>query len=173
MASASRRVAGAPRNQNRKRLTPNESQFEAAIVAPVIKSAAAGETRRGATERAGARVIAPAMRAGIEEAALLATNREREIVAARFAFDSKVGAGPAPFGAVWGNAPAAGARLREEMRQLMAQGAIDLHLAKGAKTAVEQNTRAAVFRATGGGEKPLRPFNADLPGQCGGAVLEQ
>ncbi len=165
------RVAGAPRNRNR--LTPNESQFEAAIVASTVKGAAAGETGRGATERSGARIIAPTMRAGIEEAALQATNREREIVAARFAFDSKVGAGPAPFGAVWGDSPAAGARLRDEMRQFMAQGAIDLRLAKGAKTAVEQNTRAAVIRATGGGTNPCRPFDADQPGDRGRAVLEQ
>ena len=99
-SSPAGRVAGAPRNRNR--LTPNESQFEAAIVASAVKGAAAGETGRGATERSGARIIAPTMRAGIEEAALQATNRERKIVAARFAFDSKVGAGPAPFGAMWG-----------------------------------------------------------------------
>ena len=100
------------------------------------------------------------MRAGVEEAALLAMNREREIVAARFACDSKIGAGATPFGAVWGDSPAAGAKLRDEMRQLMAQGAIDLCLAKGAKTAIEQNTRAAVFRAPGGGAKPRRPSDA-------------
>ena len=94
-------------------------------------------------------------------------------MAARFACDAKVGAGPTPFRAVWGNPPAAGAKLRDEMRQLMAQGAIDLRLAKGAKTAIEQNTRAAVFRAPGGGAKPRRPFDADSPGQCGRAVLEQ
>ena len=55
----------------------------------------------------------------------------------------------------------------------MAQGAVDLRLAEGAKTAVEQNTRAAVFRAAGGGTKPSRPFDADQPGQRGRAVLEQ
>ncbi len=94
-------------------------------------------------------------------------------MAARFACDSKVGAGPTPFRAVWENPPAAGAKLRDEMRQLMAQGAIDFRLAKGAKTAVEQNTRMAVFRASGDGAKSLRPFNADLPGQCSRAVLEE
>ena len=49
------------------------------------------------------------------------------------------------------------------MRQLMAQGAIDFRFAKGAKTAIEQNTRAAVFRASGSGTNPFRPFDADPP----------
>jgi hypothetical protein len=100
-------------------------------------------------------------------------NRERKIVAARFACDSKVGAGATPFGAMWRDSAATGARLRDEMRQLMAQGAIDLCLAKGAKTAIEQNTRAAVFRAPGGGAKPRRPFDAYSPRQCSRAVLDQ
>lgn len=47
-------------------------------------------------------------------------------MATRFILDAEIAAGATPFRAVRRNAPAARAELREQMRQLVAERAIDL-----------------------------------------------
>jgi hypothetical protein len=71
------------------------------------------------------------------------------------------------------DATAAGAKLREQVRQLMPQGPVNLSLAVSAETAVEQNAGGTGFGATGGSAKTRRPFNANLRGQSGCAMLEE
>ena len=66
-----------------------------------------------------------APRTTIEKPAGARLNRKRQGVAARFVRDAEVVAGFSPPCAMGRNAAAAGAELREQMRQLMAQGAID------------------------------------------------
>ena len=63
-------------------------------------------------------------------------DREGQIVAARFAGDPEVGAGPSPFRTMRSDPPAPDSELREEMRQLVAQSAIDLRLAVRAEPAI-------------------------------------
>ena len=46
-------------------------------------------------------------------------------MAARFICDAEIAAGAPPFRAVRRDSAAAGAKLREQMRQLMAQGLVD------------------------------------------------
>jgi hypothetical protein len=60
------------------------------------------------------------MGAGVKITAPLAPKREGQIVAARFSVNPQVGAGPPPFHPVGRDATAAGAKLREQVRQLMA-----------------------------------------------------
>ena len=52
-------------------------------------------------------------------------NRERQSVATRFIGDSEIGAGASPFRAVRRDAAATGAKVREQMRELVAQSAVD------------------------------------------------
>jgi hypothetical protein len=113
------------------------------------------------------------MGAGVEVTAPLAPKREGQIVTARFAANPQIDTGPPPLHSMRRDATAAGAKLREQVRQLMAEGPVNLSLAVSAETAVEQNAGGTGFRAAGGGAKTGRPFNADLRGQSGRAVLEE
>jgi hypothetical protein len=71
------------------------------------------------------------------------------------------------------DATAAGAKLRKQVRQLMAEGPVNLSFAVSAEAAVEQNAGGTGFRAAGGRAKKSRPFNTNLPGQSGRAMLEE
>jgi hypothetical protein len=113
------------------------------------------------------------MGAGVEITAPLTAKGERQIVTAHFAPNPQIGAGSPPFDPVRRDAPATGAKLREQVRQLMAESPVNLSLAVSAETAVEQNAGGTGFRAAGGGAKTGRPFNADLRGQSGRAMLEE
>ena len=155
------------------RLTPDELELEAAVIATAIEGSATGEAGGGAPQWAGPWKVALAMGAGVKVTAPLAPKREGQIVTARFAGNPQIGAGPPPFHPVGRDATAAGAKLREQMRQLMAEGPINLSLAVSAETAVEQNARGTAFRAAGGGAKTSRPFNTNLRGQSGCALLEE
>jgi hypothetical protein len=113
------------------------------------------------------------MGAGVEITAPLTAKRERQIVTARFAANPQIDAGSPPFDPVRRDAPATGAKLREQVRQLVAEGPVNLTLTVSAETAVEQNAGDTGFRAAGGGAKTGRPFHADLRGQSGRAMLEE
>ena len=161
------------RAANRMRLTPNEPELEAAVVAAAIEGPATGETGGGAPQWAGARKVALAMGTGVKITAPLPPEREGQIVTTRFAPNPQIDAGPPPFHPMWRDPPATGAKLREQVRQLMAQGPVNLSLAVSSETAVEQNACGTVFRAAGGGAKTSRPFNTNLRGQSGRALLEE
>lgn len=75
-------------------------------------------------------------------------NRERQIMATRFARDAEIGARDAPFHTVRRDPLAARAKLREQMRQFVAQGAIDLRFAVSAEAAIENHPCCLKFRAT-------------------------
>lgn len=113
------------------------------------------------------------MGAGVKVTAPLAAKRKREIVAPRFTLNAQMGAGPSPFHSVGRNVAAAGAKLCEQVRQLMAKGPVNFSRAMSGETAVEQNARGPVFRAAGGGAKTSRPFNTNLRGQSGCALLDE
>ena len=154
-------------------LAPDESKLEAPVVVSSIKSPATGEAGGGAPERADAWKVALAMGAGVKISTPLTAKREREIVAARFALNSQIGASSSPFHSVGRNATAAGTKLREEVRQLMAKGPVNLSLAVSGETAVKQNACGPAFRAAGGGAKTSRPFHTNLRGQSGCTLLEE
>ena len=159
--------------RNRNVLAPDESKLEAPVVAPSIKSPATGEAGGGAPERADAWKVALAMGAGVKISTPLAAKREREIVAPRFTLNSQIGAALSPFHPVGRDVAAAGTKLRKEVRQLMAKSPVNLSLAVSGETAVEQNACSPAFRAAGGGAKTSRPFNTNLRGQSGCALLEE
>jgi hypothetical protein len=70
-------------------------------------------------------------------------------MAARFARDAEVGASTAPFRAVRRDTATPRAEGGEQMRELMAQGAIDFRCAVRAEPAIQEHTRRKIFSATG------------------------
>jgi hypothetical protein len=148
-------------------------EFEASVIATAIEGPAAVEAGGGVPQWTRAREIALTMGTGVEITAPQTAKRERQIVTARFAANPQIDAGSPPFDPVRRNAPATGAKLREQVRQLMAEGPVNLRLAVSAETAVEQNAGCTGFRAAGGGAKTSRPFNANLRGQSGRPMLEE
>jgi hypothetical protein len=155
------------------RLTLDEPELEAAVIATAIEGPATGEAGGGTPQWAGAWKVALATGAGVEVTAPLAPKRERQIVTTRFVANSQIDTGPPPLHPMRRDAAAAGAKLREQVRQLMAEGPVNLSLAVSAETAVEQNAGGTGFGAAGGGAKTSRPFNANLRGQSDRAMLEE
>jgi hypothetical protein len=86
----------------------------------------------------------------VKKAADALANGERQIVAARLAGDSKIAASISPFIAVRRNAPTAGAELRQQMREFMSQGAIDLREML-AQARIQRNHFCAIIRAARAG----------------------
>jgi hypothetical protein len=113
------------------------------------------------------------MGTGVKITASLTAQRERQIVAARFAVNPQIGAGPPPFHPVWGDPPTTGAKLREQMCQFMAKGPVNFRFTVGAETPVEQNASGLAFHAAGGGAEASRPFNPNLRGQSGCTLLQK
>ena len=70
---------------------------------------------------------------------------------ALFIRDAEVGAGTSPFDSMRREPPAPGARLSEEMRQFVAQGAVDLGFAVRAQPAIKQDARDSIFGPARGG----------------------
>jgi hypothetical protein len=94
-------------------------------------------------------------------------------MAARFAGNPEIGAGATPFHSVRRDPASAGAELREQMRQLMAQGLVDFARAVRAQALIEKDTRGATVSAPGGGAQPSRPFHAEAGGESGCVLREQ
>jgi hypothetical protein len=113
------------------------------------------------------------MGTGVKITASLTAQRERQIVAARFAVNSQIGAGPPPFRPVRRNSAATGPKLRKQVRQFMAQGPVNFSFAMNAETTVEQNAAGPAFRAAGSAAQTSRPFHPNLSGQSGRALLEE
>ena len=72
------------------------------------------------------RKFLPAIRATVNESNRVGFRREREIVTTRFVGDVEIATGIAPFDAVRSDSSTSDTPLREQMRQLVPQGAIDL-----------------------------------------------
>jgi hypothetical protein len=93
---------------------------------PAVVRTAACQTRDRASDSPRAREIEETIRALVNETPDAFMPREWEIVTTLFVADAEIMARCAPFRSVRQDAPPPGAKLREEMRQLMAQCSIDL-----------------------------------------------
>ena len=151
----------------------DKPELEAAVVATAVEGPTTGKAGGGSSQWAGACKVALATGAGVEVTAALAPKREGQIVTPRFAANPQIDTGPPPLDPMRRDAAAAGAKLREQVRQLMAESPVNLSFAVSTETAVEQNPSSTVFRAAGGGAKTRRPFNTNLCGQSGCALPEE
>ncbi len=80
-------------------------------------------------------------------------------MATGFACDSEIGAGAPPFRAVWRDPASTGAKMREQMCELMAQRALDLFPAVAGEARVEQHQFFTAIGAPRRTPQPARPFN--------------
>ena len=74
--------------------------------------------------------------------------------------NAKLATGPPPFRAMRRDAPPAGACARDEMRQLVPQGAIDFGVSMFAQPRVQRDERAAAADSPSCGAEPWIPFHA-------------
>ena len=87
--------------------------------------AATGETGNCAAQRGEPAKLLTTIRTAIDKPRDVSSRRKRQIVTALLVGDSQVATGLPPLVAVRQNPPTTGAKLGENMRQLMAQRAID------------------------------------------------
>jgi hypothetical protein len=138
-----------------------------------VEFAAAIETRNRAFDPPRARKFLPAARTSIKETPGAALDRKRQGMTARFIGDAEIMAGLPPFRAMGRHATAAGAELREQMRELMAQGALDLGGVVFAQARIQRDKVAAEISAARGAEKPRIPLYPDLAREIGGLESAQ
>ena len=90
-------------------------------------------------------------------------------MATPFIRDAEIPAGAAPFRAVRRNPTAPGPELRQQMRELMAQSAVDFHGVMLAEPRIQRNEVTMRIRAAGGTEEPRVPFHVDCAREFVGA----
>jgi len=105
--------------------TGNQHQPKPRVEFTAVVRSAAGQARHGTACAVDARKFLAAIWAPIHETRRVSFRREREIVAALFIRDSQIAASLPPLGAMGQDAPPTGAKLSEDMREFMAQSAID------------------------------------------------
>jgi hypothetical protein len=103
-----------------------ELQPKLRVKFPAVVGTAACQTRDRASDSPRARKIEKTIRALVNETPDAFMPREGEIVTTLFVANAEIMARRAPFRSVRQNAPPAGAKLREEVRQFMTQCSIDL-----------------------------------------------
>ncbi len=91
----------------------------------------------------------------------------------RFSGDVEIATRASPLRPMRCDSPAASAKLREQMRELVAQRAINFRVAVRAQSRIEEDPRAAIFGTTGGGAQARRPFHLHARGERRGVVLPQ
>ena len=123
---------------------------------------AAGETSSLAAKRADTAKFLRAAETAIEMAGLHLAAREREGVATLFIVQSEVATGLLPFRAVRGNAPAPGAEVGEQMRELVAQRAIYFLGAEIAQARIEGDERFTGQRSASGAAHTRIPAHEDF-----------
>ena len=108
-----------------------------------VKSATAIEAGDRAFDAADSRKFLAATGTAIEVTPRSLLHGKRKRMATRFVRDAEIVAGAAPFRAMRRNAAASGAKLCEQMRQLVAQRAIDLSGIVLAQARVQRDQVAA------------------------------
>ena len=136
-------------------------QTKPRIEATAIVSTATSQTGGGTPQRPGARDFTRAICAAIKIRPAAAVNWKGKGMATCFALDAEIGAGPFPFRAVRSDSAASGARVREQMRQLMAEGTINLRCPVGGEARIEQDSRGQHFGATSRAAQARRPLDRD------------
>ena len=157
----------------RARLTTNEPQAEPPVVISAVMRAAAREARGRPLNQTRAREVTLAARALVKIAARLLPHWKGQRVTTRFPGDAEIATRASPLTSMRCDPPTASAKMREQMRQLVAQRAIDFRFAMRAQLRIEEDARGAIFGPTGGGAQARRPFHLYARGERRGIVLPQ
>jgi hypothetical protein len=94
-------------------------------------------------------------------------------MAAFFVCDPEIAAGTTPLWPVRGNATASTAMMREEMRQLVPQCAVDFGLTVFTEARIQRDKRVVKCSATGGGAQARVPLHAHAQREGLGALPAQ
>lgn len=144
-----------------------ESRF--GIEFSAIEFSAAVQARHRPLEPADPRKFLPAPGTLVEETALPFLHGKGQGMAARFIRDAEIAASSAPLRTVRRNSPAPGSKLREQMRELMAQGAVDFRRVVFAESRIQRNEITVRIRAAGGAKEPGIPFHVNYAAEFLGA----
>lgn len=143
--------------ESRRRIELSPVKFPAAIQAGHLPF-----------DPADSRKIFAASGTAIQETPDTLPDWKRQSVTARFVRDAEVAAGLSPFSAVWRDAATPGSELREQMGQLVAQGALDFRGVVVAESRVERDEITPRIGAAGRAEKARIPFDANFRCEFGG-----
>jgi hypothetical protein len=146
---------------------------KALIVASAAVCAAAGETGGFATNWFHAGDLEAATGTSIAMTRGEFAARQREIVATCFAGESEFDTGFAPLPSVRGNSAAASAVVREEMREFVAQRAINFVVAKVAQSWIQVHERLRWKRSACGAAHARVPTDSDARGEFCAAEFEK
>jgi hypothetical protein len=91
----------------------------------------------------------------------------------QFIGDAEIGAGRPPFRTMRRDASTSGARMGQQMGQLVPKSAIDLGLAILGQPAVQNDFPRGVFCPAGSRTQPRRPFDRYPSGQLFSRILRQ
>jgi hypothetical protein len=144
-----------------------ESRF--GIEFSAVEFPTAFQARDRPFDPANPRKFLSATRTSVEETAFPLFHRKGKRVAARFIPDFEIATGATPFRTVWRNPPAASAELGKQMRELMAQSAVDFRAIVLAEPWIQRDEVTMRICAARGAEKPSVPFHTDLPAKFFGA----
>lgn len=139
----------------------------------MIVRPAARKAGNGSSGPADARKFLFAIRTTINVARRINFRRERQIVISRFVSDSQIATRLTPFRAVRRDASSTDTELREQMRQLVSQRALDLIVAVIAQHQIQRNQFFAIIRAPRRGSHSRIPLDSNLARQLRGAEFAQ
>jgi hypothetical protein len=159
----------------------NESQPKSRIEIARVMRAAASQTGDRSPDFAGAREIAFAVRTFVEKASRAFDEWKRQVVTTVFIANSKIGTGSAPFFAVRQDSTTSGAKLREQMRQLVSKRAINVRAGLAVnrneivvtQLRIQLNQFFAIIGAAGATLQSRIPFDAHFVCDLRSAVRTQ
>ena len=131
------------------------------VVATAIVRTAAREAGGLAAHRADAWDLDAARGAPVAQRRAQLAARERKIVAALFIHKSEIDARRLPLATVRGDAAASSAMMRQQVRQLVAQGAVDLGVPKFTKSRIQVDKPLRGERGARRGAHPRVPPDDD------------
>ncbi len=142
-----------------QRLTIDLPQTKAFVISSAIMRPATGQTSRCAPERTRAPEFAETTGTDVKIGPRPPENGKRQRVTSGFTADPKVSAGAPPLRPVRPDAPPAGAKVRQQVRQLMSQGPIDFGLTMRAEQRVQEHEILAAVGPSRRASQPVRPFH--------------
>lgn len=149
------------RSPRRASLHCQQLQSKTKVEFTAVVGAATGQTCDCGFDLAHAGEIAPAIWTTINETRGITFCRKGQRMASLFTRDSQISTGLLPLGPVLGNPPPPCTKLREKMRKLVSQCAIDLRGVRH-QSRVQRNKFLSVIGAAGSRFETRIPFDANL-----------
>lgn len=134
-------------------------QLKPSIELAAIELTATSQTGDTATQTTDARKIRRANRATIKEPTRATSHRKRQRMATLLVADAEIVTGLPPFTPVRRNPATTGAKLREQMRELVQKCPLDFAFAMIAQARIQRDQLSCVIGTTGRTMQPRAPFH--------------